>query len=276
MTDTPAPATGTAQAGDGTGSRTARAWRHGWVVETAAVGAAVLIHMVRPVTWRRSVRREFVHFMGIAGVDIVPTVVIAAILAGLGLLFQGLWWLEQVGQGQPVRNIIHTVLVREVAPLAVGLLSIGHSGLIIVNELSRMRADERLRALDSQGIDPFVLFVVPRVVALSVSLFCLTMLFAAIAPAAGLLTALVLGVTNLSFSTILLSILGTIGTQGYAVLPLKSLGIGFAIGTVCCVTAMAEPSNPNRSGDDARLAVGFFRSLFLMFLFSGTISVLVR
>jgi len=232
--------------------------------------------MVRPVTWRRPVRREFIRFMGVAGVDSVPSVAVAAILAGLGLLFQGLWWLEQFGQARQVSAIIQTILVREVAPLTVGMLAIGHSGLIILSELSRMRADGRLRALDSQGVDPFVLFVVPRVAALSLSVFCLTMLFVAIAPGAGLLAALALGVTTQPPGAILLGILSTIGAQGYAVLPLKSLGIGFAIGTVCCVTAMTGPDVRSRRGDGALLAVGFFRALLLTFLISGMVSLMVR
>ena len=35
----------------------------------------------------------------------------------------------------------------------------------------------RLRALDAQGLDPLLLLVLPRVLALSLSTFCLTMLF---------------------------------------------------------------------------------------------------
>ncbi|HYG89249.1 MAG TPA: ABC transporter permease [Azospirillum sp.] len=276
MTDGLAPATGTPPAAVGSAGRTAGPRRFAWIVETAAVGAAVLRHMVRPVTWRRPVRREFIRFMGVAGVDSVPSVAVAAILAGLGLLFQGLWWLEQFGQARQVSAIIQTILVREVAPLTVGMLAIGHSGLIILSELSRMRADGRLRALDSQGVDPFVLFVVPRVAALSLSVFCLTMLFVAIAPGAGLLAALALGVTTQPPGAILLGILSTIGAQGYAVLPLKSLGIGFAIGTVCCVTAMTGPDVRSRRGDGALLAVGFFRALLLTFLISGMVSLMVR
>ncbi|PWC53807.1 ABC transporter permease [Azospirillum sp. TSO22-1] len=276
MTDTPAPVTGTPPAADESGGRTDRPWRFEWVIDTAAVGAAVLGHMVRPSTWRRPARREFVRFMGVAGADCVSSVALAAILTGFGLLFQVLWWLEQLGQSTQLSAIILRILVREIAPFTVGVLAIGHSGLIILSELSRMRADGRMRALDAQGVDPFVLFVVPRVAALSVSVFCLTMLFVAIAPVVALLAAMTFHVSHQPPGTILLGFLGTIGAQGYAVLPLNSLSMGFAIGTVCCVTAMTGPDLRSRRGDGALLAVGFFRALLLIFLISGVVSLVVQ
>jgi len=87
-------------------------WSMGWVVITAAVGTAVLRQMVRPVTWRRTVRMEFVRFMAISGLQSIPAVIVTAVLAGLGLLAQALYWLEQVGQNDEIAQIILTILVR--------------------------------------------------------------------------------------------------------------------------------------------------------------------
>ena len=183
---------------------------------------------------------EFMRFMAISGLQSIPAVTITAVLAGLGLLSQALYWLEQVGQNDEITQIILTILVREVAPLTVGLLAIGRSGLIILSELSRMREEGRLRALDAQGLDPLLLLVLPRVLALSLSTFCLTILFVTVAPLAGMLAALALGITRQPVDQILLNILCIIGSAGYAILPLKSLGIGFVVGLATCVTALEQ------------------------------------
>jgi phospholipid/cholesterol/gamma-HCH transport system permease protein len=249
-------------------------WSPRWIVTTAAVGTAVLRQMVRPVTWRRPVRMEFMRFMVISGLQSIPAVAITAVLAGLGLLSQALYWLEQVGQNDEITLIILTILVREVAPLTVGLLAIGRSGLIILSELSRMREEGRLRALDAQGLDPLLLLVLPRVLALSLSTFCLTILFVTVAPLSGMLAALALGITRQPVDQILVSILSTIGSEGYAILPLKSLGIGFVVGLATCVTALEHSA----SRDEAAITLlpaGFFRALLLTLMVNVLLSMMV-
>jgi phospholipid/cholesterol/gamma-HCH transport system permease protein len=249
-------------------------WSMGWIVTTAAVGAAVLRQMIRPVTWRRTVRMEFMRFMAISGLQSIPAVTVTAVLAGLGLLSQALYWLEQVGQNEEITQIILTILVREVAPLTVGLLAIGRSGLIILSELSRMREEGRLRALDAQGLDPLLLLVLPRVLALSLSTFCLTILFVTVAPLAGMLAALALGITRQPVDQILLNILGIIGSAGYAILPLKSLGIGFMVGLATCVTALEHSASRDEAATTL-LPAGFFRALLLTLVVNGLLSMMV-
>ena len=55
-------------------------------------------------------------------------------------------------------------------------------------------------------------------------------------------------------------------------LPLKTLGIGFAIGIVCCLTAMEQRQEAR--AERALMPVGFMRSVLAVFLVSGLVSVL--
>ena len=61
------------------------------------------------------------------------------------------------------------------------LIVIGRSGTIILVELGTMKTEGQVHALDAQGIDPFLYLVLPRVMALSLSMFCLTITFVAVA-----------------------------------------------------------------------------------------------
>jgi phospholipid/cholesterol/gamma-HCH transport system permease protein len=245
-------------------------WR--WLATAAGIAGAVIRQGLRPVSWRRPVRAEFMRFAELAGVRNVPAVVVAGILVGISLFAQGMYWLNQVGEQDLVFTVIAVVMVREIAPLVVGLLAIGRGGLLILDELSVLRRDGQYRTLDLQGIDPFLALIMPRVLALTISVFCLTMILIVAAFASGYLTGLLLGVAQRSPVEFVVSTIGTIGNAGYAVLPLKTLAIGFVIGVVCCLTAMER--HRGIGADHTLMPVGFMRAVLAVFLVSGLVSVL--
>jgi phospholipid/cholesterol/gamma-HCH transport system permease protein len=243
-----------------------------WLATAAGIAGGVIRQGLRPVSWRRPARAEFVRFMELAGVQNVPAVVVAGILVGISMVAQGMYWLDQVGEQDPVFTVIAVVLIREIAPLVVGLLAIGRGGLLILDELSELRRDGQCRALDLQGIDPFLVLIMPRVFALAISVFCLTMIFLAVAFASGYVIGSLLDVTQRSSVEFGVEAFATIGTAGYAMLPLKTLGIGLAIGVVCCLTAMEQRQEARV--EHALMPIGFMRSVLAVFLVSGLVSVL--
>jgi phospholipid/cholesterol/gamma-HCH transport system permease protein len=243
-----------------------------WLATAAGIAGGVIRQGLRPVSWRRPARAEFVRFMELAGVQNVPAVVVAGILVGISMVAQGMYWLDQVGEQDPVFTVIAVVLIREIAPLVVGLLAIGRGGLLILDELSELRRDGQCHALDLQGIDPFLVLIMPRVFALAISVFCLTMIFLVVAFASGYVMGSLLDVTQRSSVEFAVEAFATIGSAGYAMLPLKTLGIGLAIGVVCCLTAMEQRQEAR--ADHALMPIGFMRSVLAVFLVSGLVSVL--
>lgn len=243
-----------------------------WLVTAVALAGGVIWQGLRPVSWRRPARAEFVRFMDLAGVQNVPAVTVAGILVGMSLVAQGMYWLNQVGEEELVFTVIAVVLIREIAPLVVGLLALGRGGLLILDELSELRRNGQCRTLDLQGADPLLVLIMPRVWALALNVFCLTMLLLVVAFVSGYLTNSLLGVTKRSPLEFVAEMFATIGTAGYAVLPLKTFGIGLAIGVVCCLTAMEQ--RQQAGADHDLIPIGFMRSLLAMFLVSGLVSVL--
>jgi phospholipid/cholesterol/gamma-HCH transport system permease protein len=243
-----------------------------WLAAAAGLAAGAVWLGLHPASWRRPARAEFVRFMELAGVQNVPAAVVAGILVGISLVAQGMYWLNQVGEEDLVFTVIAVVLIREIAPLVVGLLAIGRGGLLILDELSELRRGGQCRALDVQGLDPFLALIMPRVLALTISVFCLTMIFLAVAFGSGYLTGRLLGVTSRTPVEFVVTTFATIGSAGYAMLPMKTLAIGLAIGAVCCLTAM-EPRQ-EAGADHALMPIGFMRSVLAVFLVSGLVSVL--
>ena len=118
-----------------------------------SIAAAVLWQSCRMMTWRRSVRAEFFHQCHQVGTKALPFLSLTALITGLGVVFETLYWLRIFGQSELAGSLLVVVLVREIAPLLVALIVIGRSISVIIIELGIMQADGQVGMLDAQGID---------------------------------------------------------------------------------------------------------------------------
>jgi len=244
-----------------------------WLFMTFAVATAVVRQALRPLTWRRPARLEFWRFMEIVCLRNLLAVCIAAALIGLTLVSQGLYWLDRFGQADAIGQVIVFAMVREIGPIVVGLLALGGGGIVLLGELSAMRAQGQLEALDRQGVDPFLLLVVPRVLAIVVTVFAHSMIFIVVALAVGYAVAHATGATAIAPGQFVASMLAAIGANGYLILPAKSVAIGLTIGAVCALTAL-DPRGSDPAGATLT-ATGFIRAISGVLLVSALISLAI-
>ncbi len=211
----------------------------GGLIQLSGIAVAVIRQSLRPLTWRRTVRAELIEQCYQVGLRALPFILITGILVGFGLVYQAIYWLGIIGQTKFAAPILVTVLVREVAPLFVALIVIGRSGSVILVELGNMRIDGQIRMLDAQGIDPFLFLVIPRVMAVSVCMFSLTIIFITVALCSGFLTGNVLGSMNMTLPQFITGILTEMGMVEFAIIPLKTLSIGFVVALIVCTTGLS-------------------------------------
>jgi len=244
-----------------------------WLFMAFAMATAVVRQALRPITWRRPARQEFWRFMEIVCLRNLLAVCIAAALIGLTLISQGLYWLDRFGQADAIGQIIVFAMVREIGPIVVGLLALGGGGIVLLGELSAMRAHGQLESLDRQGVDPFLMMVVPRVLAIVIAVFTHSILFIVVALATGYSVAHATGATAIPTGQFVVNMLAAIGSTGYLILPVKSLAIGLTIGAVCALTAL----DPRASGLGAATltAPGFIRAISGVLLVSALISLAI-
>jgi phospholipid/cholesterol/gamma-HCH transport system permease protein len=209
------------------------------LVEFSGLAVAVIWQGLRPLTWRRTVRKEFMAQCHQIGIRALPFILITGILVGLGMVYQAIYWLKVFGQIEFTGSILVLVVVREVAPLFVALTVIGRSGSVILMELGNMQIDGQVRMLDAQGIDPFLFLIVPRVAAVSVCMFSLTIAFIAVALASGFMAANALGSMNFTLYDFVLGILSKMGVAEFATIPLKTFSIGFVVALIACTTGLS-------------------------------------
>jgi len=244
-----------------------------WLVMAFAMATAVVHQALRPVTWRRPVRLEFWRFMDMVCLRNLLAVCIAAALIGLTLVSQGLYWLDRFGQAEAVGQVIIFAMVREIGPLVVGLLALGGGGIVLLGEIGEMRERGQLEALDRQGVDPFLLLVVPRVVAIIFAVFAQSIIFIVVALLTGYAVAHATGATAIEPAAFIIDMITAIGAIGYVILPAKALAIGLTIGAICALTAL----DPRGGGADrsALTATGYIRSISGVLLVSALISLAV-
>jgi phospholipid/cholesterol/gamma-HCH transport system permease protein len=210
----------------------------GLVIFISIAGAAFW-QSCRLLTWRRTVRAEFLNQCHQIGTRALPFIVLTALIIGLGVVFETLYWLRIFGQSEFAGSLLVIVLVREIAPLLVALIVIGRSVSVFMIELGIMQADGQIRMLDAQGIDPFIYILVPRVMAASVCMFSLTIVFTVVTLATGFVAGNALSATNLTVYDFVFEILTAMGPADFAAIPLTTLPVGYVTGLVGCTTGLS-------------------------------------
>lgn len=161
-----------------------------WVSDLLSESFAIAVRTLRLDTWRcEPIRRQLVRQVHFCGVRSLPVVMVAAVVGGFAAT-QVIGFLTASGSGAIAPSLAFR-FVMLVGPVAVALILMIRAGAVMVVELATVRATGQDRMLRSHGIDPFVYFVFPRAVGMSLGGLCLTACFYAVAAAA---TSIVLAV----------------------------------------------------------------------------------
>ena len=153
----------------------------------AAVIGTVLYLCARPRYWGRAARDRVARQVLAVGVESIGFVCTIAVLVGISVVVQLAFWTGKAGQSQMLGPLLVTVVARELGPLLVNIVVIVRSSSVMVTELGILTAGGEVQELDAQESDPFVHLVMPRVLAVAISTFCLTIVFILVSLASGYL-----------------------------------------------------------------------------------------
>ena len=176
------------------------------VFEALAEGAALLnffgMTIVKLLIALRSPRRlrfvSLVHQIEQTGLNAVPIVALLSFLIGVVLAYQGAESASPVWCRDIHREPIGGSVLREIGVLLTAIMVAGRSGSAFTAQIGTMKVNEEVDAMQTLGLDPVEVFVLPRVNALLITL----PLLAFIADLSGLLGGAVMSLSSLDLNIV--------------------------------------------------------------------------
>jgi phospholipid/cholesterol/gamma-HCH transport system permease protein len=139
-------------------------------------GRTVLVLLKTLVNPRRLRFTSVVYHIEQTGFNAIPVAGLLCFLIGAVIAYMGITMLKLFGAGILTVELVGFVILRELGVLLVAILVAGRSGSAFTAEIGSMKSREELDALNTIGMDPIELLVVPRVLALLIALPALTFL----------------------------------------------------------------------------------------------------
>jgi phospholipid/cholesterol/gamma-HCH transport system permease protein len=195
----------------------------------------------------------------------VPIIALINFLAGAIIAQQGIFQLRRFGATIFVVNLIGILILRELGVLLTALMTAGRSGSAITAELGSMKLHEEVDALTVMGLRPVDILIVPRVLALVISLPLLTF----VADMAGIFGGLLAswaydGITPARFLTTLQL---AIGLHTFLSGLIKAPFMALVIGLISCVEGLAVAGSAESLGRQVTASV--VKSMFMVVVVDG-------
>jgi phospholipid/cholesterol/gamma-HCH transport system permease protein len=138
-----------------------------------ALVLAILRVLIRPGSFRLT---SMVHHLDRVCWRAVPIILLITVLIGAIIAQQGIFHFRRFGAEVYVVDMLGILVMREIGVLIVAIMIAGRSGSSYTAELGSMKMREEVDALQTMGLDPIEVLILPRVVALVIALPILTFL----------------------------------------------------------------------------------------------------
>ena len=170
------------------------------LAESMAFIGELSVALARLVTGRSNTRFvDFRHFCYQAGPDAFAIISLTSVLVGMILAYLGAVQLQQFGAGLYVANLVTIGMLREMGVLMTAVVMAGRTGAAYAAQLGTMQTNEEIDAITTMGISPVEFLVVPRILALIVTMPLLTLYADLLGIVGGGLVAGGMGITPLQY-----------------------------------------------------------------------------
>lgn len=235
-----------------------------FIGETCVYLASSVIHP------RRLRVRSILRHIHETGIMALPIVSLIAFLISIVLAYQGAGQLQRFGAEIFTINMVAISVLREMGVLLTAIMVAGRSGSAFTAEIGVMKVNEEIDAMKIMGIRPFEFLVIPRLIALMITLPCLTF----VADIMGLLGGGIIAYFQLDISPIqyLDRAHSAIGPWDFWVGIIKAPVFAFMIAVVGCMRGMQVSGSAESVGKLTTISV--VQSIFLVLLLDALFSIL--
>ncbi len=229
-----------------------------------------IIKLLRALVSPRRLRFvSLVHQIEQTGLNAVPIVVLLSFLIGLVLAYQGADQLRQFGAEIFTVNLLAVSVLREIGVLLTAIMVAGRSGSAFTAQIGTMKVNEEVDAMQTLGLDPIEVLVLPRVNALLITL----PLLAFIADLSGLLGGAVMSLISLDLSIVqfLRQLEEAVSLKNFMIGMVKAPVFAFIIAMVGCYEGLRVSGSAESVGRMTTQSV--VKAIFLVIVADAVFSI---
>ncbi|WP_266183442.1 MlaE family ABC transporter permease [Dyella humicola] len=206
--------------------------------------------IARPRRWRVTSLAAHIEQTGL---DAVPIIVLLTFMVGAVVAFLGSTILADFGATIYTVNLVAFSFMREFGVLLTAILMAGRTASAFTAQIGSMKANEEIDAIRALGLDPMELLVLPRVLALLISLPMLAFLatMAGII-GGGVVCALILDISPIMFINVVKT---NIGVEHFLVGIAKAPVFAFLIGVIGCLEGFKVAGSAESVGEHTTSSV---------------------
>ena len=251
----------------GTGADTAGHDAYALVVFVARALNALVYALLHPSVLRpASISRQITE----TGIKALPIVGVMAIMISVVIGYQGLVQLRPYGGDDFMINLVAVSMLREMGVLITAIMVAGRSGSAFAAEIGVMKSREEIDALEVMGLGAMQLLVVPRLIAIIITLPLLTFF----ADIMGLVGGSILSQSLLNIAPMpyLDRLKMAVDTSDLFVGLVKAPIFAFFIGAIGCMHGLRVAGSAESVGRETTRAV--VKAIFLVIILDALFSVL--
>lgn len=215
--------------------------------------------LLRPAHWRVT---SLVANLQQIGLNAVPIIALLTFMVGAVIAFLGSTVLSTFGASIFTVQLVAFSFLREFAVLLAAILMAGRTASAFTAQIGLMKANEEIDAIQTMGLNPVELLVLPRVLALLVALPMMTF----IGMICGILGGIVVCALTLDISpTMFLTIMqNNVGFEHFGVGMIKAPVFAFLIAIIGCLEGFKVSGSAESVGEHTTASV--VHSIFVVIL----------
>jgi phospholipid/cholesterol/gamma-HCH transport system permease protein len=242
------------------------------IVFLVGLGGVVLRMALSPRRFTRPVREVLARQILFTGLEALRFLAVVALMAGVLVVVQMQVLLKSAGQTGLLGTILVGVIIREAAPLVTNFIVIARSGTAISTELANMRVSGEVDVLEALGIEPVQYLVLPRVLGVCLSVFCLTVAFIVLSLTSGYLCGQLIRVSAAPALSFVRNVLEAITPADLYNLVTKIFVTSFLTGVICTAQGLSIAGTVTEVPQAATRAMEY--SIASLFVVSAVITVI--
>ncbi len=203
------------------------------------------------------------------GFDALPIVGLLCFLVGVVLAYMGALQLQRFGASILTVNLVGVSVLREIGVLLTAIIVAGRSGSAFTAQIGTMKVNQEVDAMETLGLSPVDVLVIPRLVALFIALPLLVFF----GDMLGLLGGAVISVLylDLSFGQFLVQLKDAVDFWDFGTGLLKAPVFAYVIALVSCHQGLEVSGSAESVG--TRTTASVVQSIFLVIVLDAVFAI---